>query len=104
MVDALAAAPETHLAEHDLFRKPVPTPYQVRGRLFGIMLVVARLDNNLAQIRKTRTASGRIERPAHVPAHFVFALDLIRSRPRFAAKHAAPQACRGETWPGREPG
>lgn len=24
--------------EHDLFRKPVPTPHHVRGKLFGIML------------------------------------------------------------------
>jgi hypothetical protein len=24
--------------EHDLFRKPVPTPDQVEGRLFGVML------------------------------------------------------------------
>jgi hypothetical protein len=24
--------------EHDLFRKPVPTPDQVRGGFFGIML------------------------------------------------------------------
>jgi len=26
------------LVEHDLFRKPVPTPDQVEGGLFGIML------------------------------------------------------------------
>ena len=37
-VDALTVQDDlTVLAEHDLFRKPVPTPDQVRGRLFGIM-------------------------------------------------------------------
>jgi hypothetical protein len=26
------------LSEHDLVRKPIPTPDQVEGKLFGIML------------------------------------------------------------------
>jgi hypothetical protein len=47
---------------------------------------LARADNNLARIRKTRTARRRIETLAHVPARNI--PRTARSRHPFADKHA----------------
>ena len=34
--------PSNHLGDHDLLRKPVPTPHRVRGRLFRDDALVCR--------------------------------------------------------------